>query len=51
MVSAKEGGKSETGHWLATGPWVLMLPSQRTGKIRPQVEQGAAMVLVGDDIS
>ena len=51
MVSTKEGGKPEPMHRLATGPWALMLLSRRMGKTRLQDEQGAAMVLVGDDIS
>ena len=51
VVAAREEGKPEPGHRLATGPWVLMLLSRRTGKTRPQDAQGATVDLVGDGIS
>ena len=50
-VSSRERGKPEPGHRLVTGPWVLMLPLQRTGKTQPHSEQVAMMILVGNDIS
>ena len=50
-VSVRKGGKPKPGHWLVTGPWVLMLPLRRTCKTGLQNEKGAAVVLVGDDIS
>ena len=49
-ISTVAGGKPDPGHRLVTGPSILSFSTRRTGRTHPQAEQGAAAVLVDDDI-